>query len=144
MAFFLTHRHVAGQRLLAIVGAQLIQISDVLIRHTISNFSEPNNAVSRQTERFMSNWLQPRNVYRVDVHICGTAYVRADSEADARLKLQTLEQGFLTCTDGDVDGKEIFHEGSFNDPDLPELSLSPAMTIICAEANDSFELVDSE
>ncbi|RWM32591.1 MAG: hypothetical protein EOR77_21410 [Mesorhizobium sp.] len=59
-------------------------------------------------------------VYRVDVLICGTAYIRASSpeEAQAILDTHRLE-----------DASEHVSGLMYDDPELPEFSLSPAMTL---------------
>lgn len=76
--------------------------------------------------------------FQVDVKIAGTLYVKAETEEEARLlihkqflggKLQTLEvpedQG---APNNDPDN--IYVSGlPFDHPELPILSLSPAMTI---------------
>lgn len=65
------------------------------------------------------------NIYSVDVQVCATAYVLANSEEEAlgliqRLRNQTLELE----EDGD-----LISGAPFDDPNFPDLSLSPAMTI---------------
>ena len=60
------------------------------------------------------------NLYRVDVMICGTAYIKASSREVAQVILDShhvYETG------------PLISEKQFNDPKLPEFSLSPAMTL---------------
>jgi hypothetical protein len=66
-------------------------------------------------------------VYAVEVKICATLYVRATDEATAlKLAAQTSGDMLQVRDDG---GSEIDISGApLNDPALPEISLSPAMT----------------
>jgi hypothetical protein len=67
------------------------------------------------------------NLYAIDVQIAGTAYIKAKSKVEAKRKLAIMQDAPL----------EIHAEGAsgwvssamFRDPALPEVSLSPAMTI---------------
>jgi hypothetical protein len=69
-------------------------------------------------------------VYRIDVQIAGTAYIKADSEAEAAEKAKTLNDTTLMLQNVLAEGEnEVPISGrQFNDPDLPEISLSPAMS----------------
>lgn len=64
-------------------------------------------------------------VYRIDVKIAGTAYVKAASADEALVKVRALaNKGFeFEAYDDTISDRE------FDDPELPEISLSPAMTI---------------
>lgn len=63
-------------------------------------------------------------IYSVDVKICGTAYIKADSPEQAQKKLDELYQsGFEVAPDTYV------CDLPFNHPDLGEFTLSPAMTL---------------
>jgi hypothetical protein len=64
-------------------------------------------------------------IYRMDVKIIGTAYVRADSPEEARTKIDEQLIGEWI----EVAGDELISGFRFDDPALPEVSLSPAMTI---------------
>jgi hypothetical protein len=68
-----------------------------------------------------------KKIYRVDVQIAGTAYVKADSVEDALNKIATLNGSALEVAE--QDGELAICGRRFNDARLPELSLSPAMTI---------------
>lgn len=70
-------------------------------------------------------------LFSVDVKIAATAYVRATSKAEAKRKVRGLKnQGFeLPDAHSRFEDLEIPISGrDFSDPDLPEISLSPAMT----------------
>lgn len=60
-------------------------------------------------------------VYRIDVKLCGTAYVRAKDEKDARRKAKEFSKEWF-----EVRGDVVSHL-SFDDPRLPDVSLSPAI-----------------
>jgi hypothetical protein len=65
-------------------------------------------------------------VYRVDVMICATAYIKADSEQEARKKLAAIDG----TTDATHPDSELPISGEqFDSPDLPEVSISPALTL---------------
>lgn len=68
-----------------------------------------------------------KKVYRIEMMVCATAYIKARSPADAYRKALKLKQESPNILD---------HEGGlpvcglqFTDPNLPSISLSPAMTI---------------
>jgi hypothetical protein len=68
-------------------------------------------------------------LFRVDVQIAGTAYVKAKSqrEAEEKLKVQLTQATLMVADDAESD---VPISGlRFDDPDLPDVSLSPAMTI---------------
>ncbi|RUU76133.1 hypothetical protein [Mesorhizobium sp. M7A.F.Ca.MR.362.00.0.0] len=60
------------------------------------------------------------SIYRVDVMICGTAYIKASSREVAQL---ILDDHKIEETG------PLISEHRFDDPKLPEFSLSPAMTL---------------
>lgn len=64
------------------------------------------------------------NVYSMDIRIVGTAYVKAENEREARRKVRELRLSGL-----EVGGDEMISGRPYDHPDLPEVSLSPAMTI---------------
>lgn len=73
-------------------------------------------------------------VYSIDVRIYGTAYIKARSEAEARKKLAKAikdDSGQLHLAD-DAGGSEDLPVcgRQFDDPELPAVSLSPAMTVV--------------
>ena len=64
-------------------------------------------------------------LFRVPVTIAATAYVKAHTEDEAVSKaLDVLGEADLT-----VSGDNLISGKSFDSPDLPEVSLSPAMTV---------------
>jgi len=67
-------------------------------------------------------------VYRIDVQIAGTLYVKATSEKAAReIATDATDMVCLevedVCSEIEISGKQ------YDDPDLPDVSLSPAMTV---------------
>jgi hypothetical protein len=70
-------------------------------------------------------------LYRVEVQIGATAYIKAKDVKEATKKAKTLKDNAIyveTAHDGDVSDVEISGL-QFDNPDLPDISLSPAMTI---------------
>lgn len=73
-------------------------------------------------------------IYRCDVKLCATAYIKADSGAEARKILESFEDTDLQLSDrpqevGGTEKHPLFISGqSFDNPALPGCSLSPAMT----------------
>lgn len=61
-------------------------------------------------------------LYSVEIQICATVYVKADSPQEARLKVAQFSDDTF-----EFDGEHISRR-RFDDPLLPEISLSPAMT----------------
>lgn len=78
------------------------------------------------------------NVYRIDVKICATAYIRANSEEEALAKVKQREMSTLLAPEGpfDTDDEIEISEREYGDPNLPEFSLSPAMTFHGAWEDD--------
>jgi hypothetical protein len=64
-------------------------------------------------------------IFRCDVQVCATAYVRAASAEQAQAKLAE----FLANLSLEVDGAAGTSSVPLDDPSLPECSLSPAMTV---------------
>lgn len=65
-------------------------------------------------------------LYSVDVAICATAYIKADSHAEA---LAAARELYLASPDILDSGGDLPVSGTrYSDPDLPDVSLSPAMT----------------
>lgn len=79
-------------------------------------------------------------LYSIDVRLYATAYIKAKSAAQAR----TIAEGLKDCS------PTIFgHTGDvpicglpFNHPDMPMVSLSPAMTIAGPDADAQIERVE--
>jgi hypothetical protein len=85
------------------------------------------------------------NVYSIDFPIHATAYIKAGSQAEAiEIAKRSLAGQFINVVDdaGDVE----FSDLPMTDPSLPEVSLSPAMTICQPEEfDDAFiECVEGE
>jgi hypothetical protein len=84
------------------------------------------------------------NIYSTDIAIYATVYVRAKDEIDAKTLIRSLDGEFLTMPQAEV-GMDIEMEisAAMIGPDLPDMSLSPAMTIH-VEENDiaSIQLAD--
>ena len=66
-------------------------------------------------------------LYSIDVRIVGTAYVRADDPAAALAAAKTLDCTCLALPDGLLGEIEISGR-RYNDPRLPDVSLSPVAT----------------
>ena len=66
-------------------------------------------------------------LYRIEVTLAATAYVQAESEEDAIAKTKRMAQG---SPDIEAAAEFDFCDLQFDDPDLPEWSLSPAMTLL--------------
>ncbi len=66
-------------------------------------------------------------LYRIEVKIVGTAYVRATTKKQAREKL-AANIGAIYADDWDGSEPEI-SSARFDAPDFPDISLSPAMTV---------------
>lgn len=66
-------------------------------------------------------------LYQVEMQVCATAYIKAKNAVEAREIADGLKYSSPSILDsgGDVEvcGRQ------FDDPDLPDVSLSPAMTI---------------
>lgn len=68
-------------------------------------------------------------LYTLDMQICATAYIKADSPEEALTKAnQWLADAQLEVAG--VDGDTIINGLRLDDPELPEVSISPAMTIL--------------
>jgi hypothetical protein len=79
-------------------------------------------------------------VYSIDVRVYATAYIRAASEAEATA-LAMAGDGMELREDRHNDPPIVGDQ--FDDPDLPALSLSPAMTIHGVDPGTRPELVES-
>jgi hypothetical protein len=67
------------------------------------------------------------NLYSVDVKICATAYVKANSPEEA-LKKVVEQYGGQPGALVEVGESDDVSGRRFDDPELPDISLSPAMT----------------
>lgn len=79
-------------------------------------------------------------VYSIDVQIWATAYIKADSAEAALAIARDLKDDDIVLDEGligaslEVSGKRL------DDPELPDVSLSPAMTIQGPDKNATPEL----
>ena len=70
------------------------------------------------------------NLYNAEITITATAYVIAESEDEARAKISALHNTGIEFSDRRQQvAEELFVTGESYGMDMPELSLSPAMTI---------------
>ena len=68
------------------------------------------------------------NLYQADIPIMATVYIKASSLEEAQAKLRSIHMDALELVPDEH--QEVPVCGlSFDNPDLPEVSLSPAMTI---------------
>lgn len=68
---------------------------------------------------------KPSKLYRIDMRIAATAYIKATSKKAAMKIAREHENDTLELAeDGD-----LICGLRFSDPDLPDFSLSPAMTV---------------
>lgn len=71
------------------------------------------------------------NVYSIDIQLAGTVYVKADSEDEAlalaQKRMDVDDSGFGIAIE--VDSDPMISGLQYDDPDLPEVSISPAMTV---------------
>jgi hypothetical protein len=75
------------------------------------------------------------NVYSADILIHATVYVKAKDAAEATMIIAGLEGTCLTLSE--QDDEELPISGlDYDNPDLPDVSLSPAMTVGAAELVD--------
>jgi hypothetical protein len=67
------------------------------------------------------------NLYSIDLKVCATAYIKADNAAEAMEKARKLNRRsvFADGTEIDIPVSEV----EYANPDLPEISVAPAMTI---------------
>lgn len=80
------------------------------------------------------------SIYRIDVKVWATAYIRADSAEEATEIAKGLKQQGLEVSDagGDIEISGL----QYDDPELPDVSLSPAMTCHGPEDGDTAEDVN--
>lgn len=81
-------------------------------------------------------------VYSIDVKLYATAYIKADSpeEAIAKARDLTWDSPDISDSDGTVPISGL----PFHDPDLPDVSLSPAMTIHGPDKDAAPDLVHED
>jgi hypothetical protein len=66
-------------------------------------------------------------IYSVDIPVWASVYIKAENEEEAKQKLLTVAG--LCINEHDGESEVEVSNLRFDDPDLPEISLSPAMTI---------------
>jgi hypothetical protein len=81
------------------------------------------------------------NVYSIDVKIYATAYIRAETQEQALEIARELKDTALNFPDY-VDSDPMISGRQYDDPDLPDLSLSPIMTIHGPDAEDTPNFVE--
>lgn len=64
-----------------------------------------------------------KKVYKMDVQLCATAYVKAKSAREAQAKIENWIYGRWF----ELQGEDI-SSAAYSSPLLPDISLSPAMT----------------
>lgn len=79
------------------------------------------------------------NVYSITIQIAATAYIKADNEAEALAKANALNLRALELPTGYL-GEVAISGLRFDNPHLPEVSLSPAMTMHGAWSGDLTEV----
>lgn len=74
--------------------------------------------------------MAEKAIYSVNVMICATIYVVAESEDDATQQVQAfhMDGGTLSNDDEIIDGVPVSGM-EFNNPNFPEISMSPAVTV---------------
>ncbi len=80
-------------------------------------------------------------LYSICVRVYATAYIKASSHAEARSKARKLFNTVLELPPGKHGEVEISGK-AFTDPDLPDISLSPAMTVYGIDDSSKTERVD--
>lgn len=79
-------------------------------------------------------------LYSMEINLCATVYVKASSEEEAVEKIKKLKYSSPAIPDS---GGDVAISGlSYDHPDLPEVSLSPAMTIHDPAQDAVLELVE--
>lgn len=73
------------------------------------------------------------NLYQVELKIFATAYIKASSEDEAIAAAKELQgqSPAIADSEGDIPISGL----AFNDPELPDVSISPAMTIGSVSGN---------
>lgn len=81
-------------------------------------------------------------LYSMDVKLCATAYVIAENEVEAaRLIRSNFTNSTGELPEGYIgDGIEVY--GGMYNPDMPEVSISPAVTFIGPDDGDTVDYAD--
>jgi hypothetical protein len=80
-------------------------------------------------------------LYSIDVQLWATAYIKADSAEEAEQIARGLKGSALELEE--QDGEVPISGAMYDDPELPDVSLSPAMSIVGPEGQ-SAELVKGD
>lgn len=83
------------------------------------------------------------NVYSIDVKVYATAYIKAETEQDARKIAEELKGYALELPEGGAGDLEISGM-QLDNPDLPDVSLSPAMTVYGPDPDTNIELSEED
>lgn len=67
-------------------------------------------------------------LYRIEVKLCATAYIKADSAESAKKAAKNLNGAWIVTDNSEEEGDVAVCGLPFNHPRLPDTSLSPAMT----------------
>jgi hypothetical protein len=79
-------------------------------------------------------------VFQIDVRLYGTVFIRAETREEAEKKLTAVKGDWLAMDGG---GESIEVSGAdLDSDDLPEVSLSPAFTLIGPDADESLEVAE--
>jgi hypothetical protein len=84
--------------------------------------------------------MSKRKLYAVDLKLCATAYIKARNSAEAMSIAKSLanQSPSLLDSEGDIPVSGL----QYRDPALPDVSLSPAMTIHGVWEGGTFELME--
>lgn len=81
-------------------------------------------------------------LYSIDVMIYATAYIRADNKAEALAIARNMKDAALHLPD-EIDCGDVPISGlDYGNDELPDLSLSPEMTINGPDPDDDVEEVE--
>lgn len=81
------------------------------------------------------------NVYCINVNIIGTAYIKAETAADALRKAWEQLNGVEILVAKTYNSEVQISKNVYDSPDFPEVSLSPAMVLHGPVTNETPELV---
>lgn len=83
-------------------------------------------------------------LYQADIPIWATAYVRANSPEEAKAKIIAAAKDRAFEFEEDDDEELPISGKSFDDPELPDVSLSPAMSTGSDEEMNQIIVTESE
>lgn len=82
------------------------------------------------------------NIYAIDVVVYATAYIRAASEEDAQEIANSLDHQVIDNLPEGTYGEVSICGSPFDNDDLPDVSLSPAITLAGPCEDAKVELVE--